>query len=244
MLNKLNHLKNYQIAEIYILIVLFFTTLYTYKEQLILSHFTTSQTHPTPKTQHKSQKKTQQAEKNNLKSNLFLTNYLNKLSNLYHIKILSLNYNNKAISLKISSKINNGFKFLNHATFHLILKTFDFIIDDKKDLITMEVTLNTNNFYNENKNFTPPNNSTIEFTKKLQNPIDHNSNNSSKKLVQKKSNFTLKGIINNYANINGQWYQINEKIDDHILQHISKNFIILKNIKNSKKSKIYLFDKL
>lgn len=241
MTEKINNLKNYQILEIYILIVLFFSTLYLYKNDLIFFFYNNNVKIDT-KTSSANFSKTQ-----NKKSNLFISTFLNNLSKQHMMQVLSLIPSNNSISLKVAGIKQNGFNFLKDTTHHLIPLSFKIKNSlNKTNQVDIDIVYSTKKFYNE-KNIYKENKQNPKANKKsvIQPKEEVKTIIESKFKPKSKAKplIKLNAIINNYAFINNNWYQTGDHVDEYKLTLISKDFIYLKNKKTSQKVKIYLFDK-
>ncbi len=62
-------------------------------------------------------------------------------------------------------------------------------------------------------------------------------NNNSK--ASKEEVYVLKGILNNSANINGNWYKLNEKIGEFTILKIKENSVIIGSSGSSLELKLY-----
>lgn len=215
-------LKTYQVIELHILVMLFFTTLYIYKDQLIFDQFNI--------TDHSGKEQAVLSSKNYItkNSNNSLSQMVYEKGKEYKIQIRSLKFKNDLLILDIHGDFENCINFLNELGVHIKLKNLK--IKKEAAAIYMQAAYSKRYFFNEK--------STYKKIAHIPNPFNHNTKKSTEEdyII-----FNLKAIIRDFVNINGCWHKKGNILNSHKILEISPNMVKMINIKTKDTKELYLF---
>lgn len=145
----------------------------------------------------------------------------------HKIQIRSLKFKNDLLILDIHGIFENCINFLIELGLHIKLE--DLKIKKETSTIHMQAVYNKKYFFNERSSY--------KKIASIPNPFHQDSNESN----EENSTFNLKAIIQDFVNINAQWYKKGDILNDHKILEISPNMVKLSNIKTKAVKKIYLF---
>lgn len=212
--------------EVYLLAVLFFGTLYLYKDELIFKHLI--------KTDHSAKSLVNHHNIDLVKrSNSFLGEMIYTKSKEYKIEIDSMKFRNDTVQLNISGRFENCINFLNNLEFHLLLKNLKI---KKQPALVMEAVYDKKYFFNEKAIY--------QKIASLPNPFLENIAAVDKTIEVEKNldvSFKITAIIGKLINIDGEWYQKDATINGRKIVEIYPNMVKILDIKTKEVKKLYLY---